>query len=153
MGGWIHPNGRSDFTYVCIGGAGVDLPKRAGGRGSVGWALHQGLCTPKKRLGFKYGAPFFVSNTRRMRTFPNPLVVLMLKSELWGTDGLYAPPPPPARGEYKRAGSDHSPPVPAFAPTSPTNLEYLLAVSKNLAHPLQPVYDDGKGGGSDILCC
>ena len=27
------------------------------------------------------------------------------------------------------------------------NLEYLLAVSKNLAHPLHPVYDDGKGGG------
>ena len=26
-------------------------------------------------------------------------------------------------------------------------LEYLLAVSKNLAHPLHPVYDDGKGGG------
>ena len=31
--------------------------------------------------------------------------------------------------------------------TSPNNLEYLLAVSKNLAHPLHPVYDDGKGGG------
>ena len=29
----------------------------------------------------------------------------------------------------------------------PTNLEYLLAVSKNLAHPLHPVYDDSKGGG------
>ena len=26
-------------------------------------------------------------------------------------------------------------------------MEYLLAVSKNLAHPLHPVYDDGKGGG------
>ena len=32
-----------------------------------------------------------------------------------------------------------------FAPTSPNNLEYLLAVSINLAHPLHPVYDDGKG--------
>ena len=31
--------------------------------------------------------------------------------------------------------------------TSPNNLEYLLAMSKNLAHPLHPVYDDGKGGG------
>ena len=41
----------------------------------------------------------------------------------------------------------HSLPVPVFAPTSPNNLEYLLAVSKNLAHPLHPVYDDGKGGG------
>ena len=41
----------------------------------------------------------------------------------------------------------HSPPMPVFAPTSPNNLEYLLAVSKNLAHPLHPVYDDGKGGG------
>ena len=41
---------------------------------------------------------------------------------------------------------DHSPPVSVFA-TSPNNLEYLLAVSKNLAHPLHPVYDDGKGGG------
>ena len=41
----------------------------------------------------------------------------------------------------------HSPPVPVFAPTSPNNLEYLLAVSKNLAHPLHPVYDDGKDGG------
>ena len=41
----------------------------------------------------------------------------------------------------------HSPPVPVFAPTSPNNLEYRLAVSKNLAHLLHPVYDDGKGGG------
>ena len=32
-------------------------------------------------------------------------------------------------------------------PPSPNNLENLLAVSKNLAHPLHPVYDDGKGGG------
>ena len=40
---------------------------------------------------------------------------------------------------------DHSPLVPVFAPTSPHNLEYLLAVSKNLAHPLHAVYDDGKG--------
>ena len=32
-------------------------------------------------------------------------------------------------------------------PPSPNNLEYLLAVSKNLARPLHPVYDDGKGGG------
>ena len=37
--------------------------------------------------------------------------------------------------------------VPIFAPTSPNNLEYLLAMSKNLAHPLHPVYDDGKEGG------
>ena len=37
-------------------------------------------------------------------------------------------------------------PVPVLAPTSPNKLEYLLAVSKNLAHPLHPVYDDGKGG-------
>ena len=42
---------------------------------------------------------------------------------------------------------DHSPLVPVFAPTSPNNLEYLLAVSKNLAHPLHPVYDNGKGKG------
>ena len=42
---------------------------------------------------------------------------------------------------------DHSPLVPLFALTSPNNLEYLLAVSKNLAHPLHPVYDDGIGGG------
>ena len=34
---------------------------------------------------------------------------------------------------------DHSPPVPVFAPISPNNLEYLLAVSKNLAHHLHPV--------------
>ena len=39
------------------------------------------------------------------------------------------------------------PPVPVFAPPSPHNLEYLLTVSKNLAHPLHPVYDNGKGGG------
>ena len=42
---------------------------------------------------------------------------------------------------------DHSPPVPVFVPLSPHNLEYLLAVSKNLPHPLHPIYDDGKGGG------
>ena len=41
----------------------------------------------------------------------------------------------------------HSPLVPVFAPTSPNNLGYFLAVSKKLAHPLHPVYDDGKGGG------
>ena len=34
-----------------------------------------------------------------------------------------------------------------FCPLSPNNLEYLLAVSKNLAHPLHPVYGDGQGGG------
>ena len=34
-----------------------------------------------------------------------------------------------------------------FGPPSPNNLDNLLAVSKNLAHPLHPVYDDGKGGG------
>ena len=42
---------------------------------------------------------------------------------------------------------DHSPPVPVFASPSPINLEYLLAVSKNLAHQLHPFNDDGKGGG------
>ena len=34
-----------------------------------------------------------------------------------------------------------------FCPPSPNNLEYLVAVSKNPAHPLHPIYDDGKGGG------
>ena len=50
----------------------------------------------------------------------------------------------------RRACAGHlSPLVPGFAPTSPNNLEYFLAVavSKNLAHPLHPVNDDGKGGG------
>ena len=42
---------------------------------------------------------------------------------------------------------DHSSPLPVFAPTSPNNLEYLLTMSKNLAHPLHPVYDNDKGGG------
>ena len=42
---------------------------------------------------------------------------------------------------------DHTPPVPVFAPTPENNLEYLLALYKNLAHPLHPVYDNGKGGG------
>ena len=41
----------------------------------------------------------------------------------------------------------HYPPVLFFVPTSPNNLEYLLVVSKNLAHPLHPVHDEGKGGG------
>ena len=41
----------------------------------------------------------------------------------------------------------HSPPVPVFASTSPNTLEYLLAVSKDLAHPFHPIYDNGKGGG------
>ena len=52
-----------------------------------------------------------------------------------------------ALGRRRASFFDHSPPVPVFAPTSPNNLEYLLIVSKNLAHPLHPVYDDGKGGG------
>ena len=46
---------------------------------------------------------------------------------------------------------DHSPPVPVPPPPSPNNLEYLLAVSKNLAHPLHPVYDDGKDGGWEVV--
>ena len=39
--------------------------------------------------------------------------------------------------------------MPVFAPRPPlpNNLEYFFAVSKNVAHPLQPFYDDGKGGG------
>ena len=41
----------------------------------------------------------------------------------------------------------HSPLVLVFALTSLNNLEYLLAVSKNMAHLLHPVYDDDKGGG------
>ena len=41
----------------------------------------------------------------------------------------------------------HYPPAPVFAPTSPNNSEYLPAMCKNLAHPLHPTYDDGKGGG------
>ena len=49
-------------------------------------------------------------------------------------------------GKHRASFFYHSPPVPVFAPTSPNNLEYLLAVSKNSAHPLHPVYDDGKGG-------
>ena len=32
-------------------------------------------------------------------------------------------------------------------PPSPKNLEYLLAMSKNLARLLHPVYNDGKDGG------
>ena len=53
-----------------------------------------------------------------------------------------------ALARWARAGHfDHSLLMPVFAHTSPDNLEYLLAVSKNLAHPLPPVYDDGKGGG------
>ena len=47
----------------------------------------------------------------------------------------------------RRASVYHSPLVPVFAHTLPNNLGYLLAVSKNLAHPLHPAYDDGKGGG------
>ena len=42
---------------------------------------------------------------------------------------------------------NHYPPMLVFAPTLPNKLEYLLAVSKNLAHPLHPVHDDAKGGG------
>ena len=52
-----------------------------------------------------------------------------------------------APGVRRASFFDHSPLVPVFAPTSPNNLESLLAVFKNLAHPLHPVYDDGKGGG------
>ena len=52
-----------------------------------------------------------------------------------------------APGARRASFFDHSPPVPVFAPTSPNNLEYLLAVSKNLAHPLHPLYDNGKSGG------
>ena len=52
-----------------------------------------------------------------------------------------------ALGARRASFFDHYPPVPVFAPTSPNNLEYLLAVSKNLAHPLHLVHDDGKGGG------
>ena len=50
-------------------------------------------------------------------------------------------------GARRASFFDHYPPVLIFAPTSPNNLEYLLDVSKNLAHPLHPIHDDGKGGG------
>ena len=52
-----------------------------------------------------------------------------------------------APGARRASFFDLSPLVPVFAPTSPNNLEYLLTVSKNLAHPSHPVHDDGKGGG------
>ena len=55
-------------------------------------------------------------------------------------------------GEYYRAGCApgifffyHS--RACFCPPSPNHLQYLLAVSKNLARLWHPVYDDGKGGG------
>ena len=57
---------------------------------------------------------------------------------LWGVSVL---------GTRRASFFDPSPLVPVFAPTSPNNLEYLLAVSKNLAHPLHPIHDDGKSGG------
>ena len=76
--------------------------------------------------------------------------ILLPSSLLW--EGAWGP-----NGSSERSGGgglarraaffDHYPPVTVFAPTSPNNLEYLLAVSKNLAHPLHPVHDDGKGGG------
>ena len=50
-------------------------------------------------------------------------------------------------GAHRASFFHHSPPAPVFACTSPNNLEYLLTVSKNLAHPLHPVYDNDKGGG------
>ena len=63
---------------------------------------------------------------------------LRMIAPLWSVSAL---------GTRRASFFDHHPPVPVFAPTSPNNLEYLLAVSKNLAHPLHPVYDDGKDGG------
>ena len=50
-------------------------------------------------------------------------------------------------GARRASFFDHYPSVPVFAPTSPNNLEYFLAVSTNLAHALHPVHDNGKGGG------
>ena len=67
-----------------------------------------------------------------------PLMMHCLMMMYWGS--VSAP------GTRRAFFFYHSPLVPVFAPTSPNNLEYLLAVSKNLAHPLHPVYDDGKGG-------
>ena len=52
-----------------------------------------------------------------------------------------------APGTRRASFFDHHAPVSVFAPTSPNNLESLLAMSTNLAHLLHPVYDDGKGGG------
>ena len=62
--------------------------------------------------------------------------------ECWSLRGSISTP-----GARRASFLDHSPPVPVFAPTAPNNFEYLLAVSKNLAHPLHPVYDTSKGGG------
>ena len=56
----------------------------------------------------------------------------------------------PRRGSISAPGIfsfSHSPPVPVLPPLAKQPVEGLLAVSKNLAHPLHPVYDDGKGGG------
>ena len=69
------------------------------------------------------------------------IAILHIFALVWGSAGISAP------------GARQAPfflPFPTRAcvcPPSPNNLEYLLAVSKNLAHPLHPVYDDGKGGG------
>ena len=49
-----------------------------------------------------------------------------------------------APGTRRASFFDHSPPVPVFAPPHQT---IWRTVSKNLAHPLHPVCDDGKGGG------
>ena len=62
-----------------------------------------------------------------------------IKKIVWGS--ISAP------GACRATFFDHSPPVPVFAPTSPNNLEYVLAMCENLAHPLHPVIGDGKGGG------
>ena len=86
---------------------------------------------------------------------------MLIKGWVGGVGPVSAPTPaaprggstPVLRGSVSVPGArrasffDHSPLVPVFAPTSTNNLEYLLTVSKNLAHPLHPVYDNGKGGG------
>ena len=43
--------------------------------------------------------------------------------------------------------STPSQPIPVFAPPHETIGRTFSPGPKNLAHPLHPVYDDGKGGG------
>ena len=48
---------------------------------------------------------------------------------------------------------DHSPPVPVFAPTSPNNLEYLLAGPILCTQFMMMARVVVGSGESDILCC
>ena len=80
--------------------------------------------------------PKSIQNTRRQRKFDKmPKAPKLIHTVILWYNFVVQPPPPLWREPSRHWWGDYK-----------GDVRYLLAVSKNLAHPLQPIYDDGNGG-------